>query len=508
VRLTRRHLTASALAAGAIPRWARAADKPGGVINVATIGEPPTLDPMISTADLVGTITQHFFEPLYTFDRDWKVTPLLAAALPEVSADGTQYTIHLRRDVKFHDGAPMTVADVLASLQRWTSIATRGRQTAANISGIDRVDDATIRIALKQPYAPLASLLAFNNSAAVIMPAGQANPITEIVGTGPYRLKEHKADQYIQLVRNEYYVPLAGEGNFYGGARRPLLDEIRFVPVPDPDTRVAGAVSGQFDYVDNLSVESYDRIAASKVSAPVVLSPYGWPVLAMNTKQGALTDVALRRAIQVALNPDDMMAAAFGKQFYAAEGAMYPKGFVWHTDAGVVRYGEGDPDKAAKMVKAAGHDAPKIRLLTTHQYEFHYKIAQVAAEYLKQAGFVVDLQVTDWATLTTRRTDPALWEIYVTSSPFLPEPALNGYMLDDSPGWWATPRKQHAVSAFNRETDPDKRIKLFADIQAAIFDEAPIFKVGNFSSLSARSATLQGLVPAPWPFFWNVTRAA
>jgi peptide/nickel transport system substrate-binding protein len=75
---------------------------------VATIGETPTLDPMIATADLVGTIRQHFFEPLYMFDREWKVTRLLAAALPEVSADATQYTIHLRRDVTFDDGAPMT----------------------------------------------------------------------------------------------------------------------------------------------------------------------------------------------------------------------------------------------------------------------------------------------------------------------------------------------------------------------------------------------------------------
>jgi peptide/nickel transport system substrate-binding protein len=174
----------------------------------------------------------------------------------------------------------------------------------------------------------------------------------------------------------------------------------------------------------------------------------------------------------------------------------------------VVRYGEGDPEKASKMLKDAGYKGAKLRLLATQQYEFHFKIAQVAVEYLKQAGFAVDLQVTDWATLTQRRTDPALWEIYVTSSPFLPEPALNGYMLDDSPGWWATERKRTAVSAFNREIDPAKRIQRFAEIQTVLYDEAPIFKVGNFSSLSARSAKLEGLVPAPWPFFWNVTRAA
>lgn len=88
----------------------------GGVIDVATIGEPPTLDPMASTADLVGIVTQHMFETLYTFDAKWGVTPLLAADMPQISADGLTYTIPLRAGVKFHDGNPMTSADVVASL--------------------------------------------------------------------------------------------------------------------------------------------------------------------------------------------------------------------------------------------------------------------------------------------------------------------------------------------------------------------------------------------------------
>ena len=504
--ISRRHLGLAALA-GVLPSAARAqTTAAGGILNIATIGEPPTLDPMLSTADLVGTLAQHIHETLYSFGRDWAVTPLLAAALPEITEGGTVYTIPLRQNVTFHDASPMTQADVLASLARWTASATRGRQAARNIEALAPSGDHAIRITLKEPYAPLLALLAFNNSAACIKPAArQTGPI----GTGPYRIGEHKPDQYLQLLRHPGYVPLPGEAAFYGGARRPLLDELRFTPVPDPDTRVAGALAGQYDYVDNLPVEAFPRIEASRLARPVVLKPYGWPVLAMNTKQGPLANLALRRAVQQALAPDDMMAAAFGgKQFYETAGAMYPPGFPWHTDQGVTRYGEADPERAAAMAKAAGYGGAKIRMLATRQYEFHYKIAQVAVEYLRLAGFNIELQITDWATLTQRRTDPALWEIYVTSSPFLPEPALNGYMLEDSPGWWATERKRAAVAAFNRATDPARRIALFADIQALIYDEAPIFKVGNFNSLSARSARLQNFTPAPWPFFWNVTLAA
>jgi peptide/nickel transport system substrate-binding protein len=494
--LTRRGFAAAAAIGAVLPRAVRAAE---GVLNVATIGEPPTLDPMVSTADLVGTVCQHFHETLYTFGKEWAVVPLLAAGMPEVSGSGTVYTIPIRSDVVFHDGTRMGVEDVMASLRRWLSGSVRGKQTSGNVAALE-AGAGFVRITLKQPYAPLLSLLAFNNSAAVVMPAGAQGGR---VGTGPYRIKEHKPDQYLQLVRHEAYLASPA------APRRAVVGEIRFVPVPDPDTRVAGALTGQFDYVDNLSVEAFARIDASKVARPVVLKPYGWPVLAMNTKQGTLADVALRRAVQVALSPEDMMAAAFGVgQFASAEGAMYPAGFPWHSDKGVVRYGEADPVKAAAMAKAAAYAGGKIRLMATRQYEFHYKIAQVAVEYLKQAGFNVELQISDWATLTQRRTDPALWEIYVTSSPFLPEPALNGYMLEDSPGWWATPRKRAAVAAFNGEVDPVKRVALFAEIQAAIFDEAPIFKVGNYNALSARSAKLEGFTPAPWPYFWNTSLAA
>ena len=99
----------------ALPTTLMAQEK-GGVINVATIGEPPTLDPMSSTADLVGIVTQHIFETLYTFDKKWNVTPLLAESLPEISADGKTYTIKLRTGIKFHDNSDMAA---LPSPSRW-----------------------------------------------------------------------------------------------------------------------------------------------------------------------------------------------------------------------------------------------------------------------------------------------------------------------------------------------------------------------------------------------------
>ena len=225
-----------------------------GNIEVAIIGEPQSMDPMMSTQDVVGIVTQHIVETLFTFDGKWAIQPLLAASLPEISADGKTYTIKLRPGITFHDGSAMDSADVVDSLKRWTQVATRGKSIAERIEAISAPDAQTVVIALKEPYAPLMSLLAFNNSAAAIYPQeilGQED-IKSPVGTGPYKLAEHVPDQYIRLQKFDAYVPRTEPADGAAGARAQTVDEIRFVPVPDPNTRVEGLVSGQFDFADAL----------------------------------------------------------------------------------------------------------------------------------------------------------------------------------------------------------------------------------------------------------------
>ncbi|VVE33023.1 Periplasmic dipeptide transport protein [Pandoraea horticolens] len=484
------------------------AQQRGGVLNVATIGEPPTLDPMGSTADLVGMVTQHVFETLYTFDAKWKITPLLAQDMPTVSEDGLTYTIRLRKGVKFHDGAAMDAKDVIASLNRWMRVATRGKAAAVNIAKIDALDAHTIKITMKEPYAPLLSLLAFNNSAAVVMPRRfeSATTITEPIGTGPYKFKERKVDQYINLVRFDGYKSRDGKGDGYGGGRAQYLDEIHFVPVPDGATRVEAAVAGQFGYTDSIPIESYARLQkAGSKSAPVLIKPFGYPLFVLNTKTGLASNQNIRLAIRNALGESDMLQAAFGdKQFFSADAAFYPEGYQYHTNAGTKgAYDIADPQKAGDLLKAAKYDGKPLRILTSRQYEFHYKMALVAAEFLKASGFKVDLQVVDWATLTQRRTNPDLWDIYITHSPFLPEPTLMSLMSSTSPGWWSSPTSQTAIKAFNQTLDPKQRVAKWAEVQKLIYSEVPAIKIGNFNALAAQSPQLQGVTPAPWPYFWN-----
>src|SRR5205807_10414967 len=108
---------AAAAAIAITPDSALAAPSKGGAANLAMIGEPQTLDPMASTADLVSTIMQHVYEPLYTFDANWNVAPMLAESMPAISKDGLVYTIPLRKGVKFHNGKEMKIGRAHAELQ-------------------------------------------------------------------------------------------------------------------------------------------------------------------------------------------------------------------------------------------------------------------------------------------------------------------------------------------------------------------------------------------------------
>ena len=475
-----------------------------GVLTVATIGEPPSLDVMQTPTDIVLTIDQHIFETLYTYDAEWKSVPLLAAAMPTLSEDGLTYKIPLREGVKFHDGSDFDAKDVTASLKRWMTINSKGKQVAGVVESIAEDGDHAVVIKLKSRYAPLLATL---SQASVILPSEKiADTLTEFVGTGPYSLKERKSDQYTQLVRFDGYKSPEGTPSNYAGKREAIAKEIRFVPVPDANTRVEGLISGQFDFADSLPVSAYERVEKSSNAKPVIFKNAGWASMNMNMKEGLLVKKELRQAVQAALNASDMMLAAFSDdRFFSVDASIFPEGSFWHTEEGVARYGEGDPEAAAKLLKDGGYDGQPLRLMTSRQYEFHYKVGEVAKAYLEAAGFKVDLQVVDWATLTTRRADAKQWDIFITHSNFPGDPTTINTITDTYPGWYVSEQKTKAVATYMDATTDDAKKTAWDAIQTVIYDDAPLYKVGNFNGVSGLANGVSGYEPTYWPHFWNVS---
>src|SRR5207237_7118114 len=133
---------------------------------------------------------------------------------------------------------------------------------------------------------------------------------------------------------------------------------------------------------------------------------FRFPYLVLNTKQGPLANLQLRQAVEAALNNADMMGAGFGDpKFYTTDSSHYAKNTLFYSTAGTENYGKGDAKKAAALVSAAKYDGAPIKILTSQQYEFHYRMAVVMAEHLKAAGLKTERRVADWATLIQRHHD-------------------------------------------------------------------------------------------------------
>ncbi len=256
--MDRRAFLVGSAAAATIAASLRARAQGASVLNVATTGDPGPLDPTPVTSDLLSEITQHFYETLYIFAPDFSISPLLAAALPKISADGKEYVIPLRTGVPFHDGSTMNADDVVASLQRWGRLSPRGRTPWAAVDQISAQDANTVRITLKQAYSPLVNLLAFPNGSPVIMPkrvATAPDPLKEFVGTGPWKFVEYRPDAWVRIGKFAQYVSPSGKPDGFAGERKALIDEIRFLPASNPTTRTDGLIAGQYQ----LGRQSYPR---------------------------------------------------------------------------------------------------------------------------------------------------------------------------------------------------------------------------------------------------------
>jgi peptide/nickel transport system substrate-binding protein len=510
----RRTFITGGLAAASLPLWRARAQSasPNSVLNIAIVGEPNTLDPMWDTSGLLSELLEPMFELLYIFTPSLTFAPVLASALPDVSPDGLRYTIPLRTNVKFHDGSAMTADDVVASIKRWTVVSPRGRLIAGYLTGVTAKDEKTVELTLKQSYAPLLALLAFPNGAMVVMPKRfekeTQKPVAEkdLVGTGPWKFLEHVPDRYVRVTKFDGYVSPPGTPNGYAGERHAYIDELRFIPVTNINTRADGLLSGQYDFADGLTAEAYAKVKTAANVATGLMTIPTWPIIMFNTKQGPMTNVKLRLAAQAAIVPEDMMAATFSdRSLWKLEGSIFPKGTEWWIE-NPEGYNQHNMEKAKSLVKESGYKGEPVRLMAAPQYDYMIKVGQVAYQNLTDAGINVDLKVLDWATVLQVRTKPAEFEGFVTGEGGETDPSQVNVFNKDYPGWWDSPDKREVMNQFVTEPDHQKRLAIWKKLHGLFYSEAPSLKVGEFYSPFAMNKKLTGYQPMPWPAFWNVKK--
>lgn len=493
-----------------VPISPSAAQQPrrGGALRVAHTGEPPTLDQHLTATLLVRDIMNNVTENLFALTTRLEPRPMLVDRW-DVSGDRLTYTFRLRRGVRFHNGQELNSEDVKASLERWGRLAARGRTLFANVASVTTTDPSTVVMRLREPYAVLLVDLALPPQPAAIYPkdvideAG-TGPLRRMIGTGPYRLVEHLPDRHVRLDRFDGYAARTEAPDGHTGRKHAYFDSIFVIPVPDAATRIAGVRSGDFHFADTVPSDEYPRLRADRALTPYIIETPSWLPVLLNHRSALTQQKKIRQAMQAALDHGPILAAAYGdRRFWRLDPGLMPKEHPLWTDSGKEHYNLNNPTRARALLQEAGYRGEPLRWLTTMEFPAFFTAAQVVKTQLERVGFTVDLQVTDWATLLSRRARADLWEVASTSFSIAPDPVFLLALTPTFAGWYERRDMTAMMALLRRHADPKVRHDIWSRMQRMWYEDVGSIKIGDFFGLHLHRRDLRGHAYVLGNIWWN-----
>ena len=257
--------------------------------NMITLGlalEPPNLDPTATSAEATQDVVYgNVYEGLTRITEQGRVAAGLAQSWT-VSDDGLRYRFNLRRGVHFHDGTPLTAAEVRWSLDRARAAGSTNplRELLAPLQAIHIVDELTVELELERPVADLLTYLGWGNLV-ILSPATATRAATAPVGTGPYRFVEWRKGDAVVLELNPDY---------WGTPAR--LQRVTFRIVPDASSALAALLAGDVDGYSNFPAP--EGVAALEHDGRFTVSigsTEGETLLAINNARPPFNDLRVRQ---------------------------------------------------------------------------------------------------------------------------------------------------------------------------------------------------------------------
>lgn len=488
----------------------------GGTFRAAMQTNPPTLDVMTSTAFATRQAAFYFFESLVAYDEGFNVVPMLADGW-EVSDDYKTYTFTLREGVPFHNGDVMNAGDVVASFERFIEVSPR----TSRFRGVERIearDDLTVVFHHAAPDATFLAALASPLSYPAIMPAeivtgkdvGELD-VADMIGTGPYRLAEWQPDRFIRLVRfDDYAVDDDLEATGLAGAKIAVFEEILLVPVTEQGARVAGLQSGEYDYAEALPTTQYAQLQADDSVQTFITRPGVWYVLEFNHANAWSSDLNFRRAIQAALDMEQVAQAMTTGQeeFYRLQPSLFfNEQELWWNEAGAEKYNQADIETARELLDASGYDGEEIVLLTNRDYDAMYKAVLAVANQLEtRLGMNITVSILDWPGQRAFENNEEGWHLTPTfySLRFDPSDFESSFHSRAGRKFYANPVMDEALERGAVATTLEDRQAAYEQVQALFYDDVPGLKLADVFDLEAVSSDVEGFRTWYTPRFWGV----
>lgn len=335
-------------------------------------------------------VLANVYDNLLCLENDGSLSNALAESY-DLSADGTIYTFHLRKGVKFTNGREMTAEDVKFSLDKGSQ-GPLGGPLLINYKECRIVDPYTVEVELSAPYAAFPYCVASRVGGVACKSyweeVGDEGYQNAPVGTGPYKLTAYAANDYITLEANEEH---------WRGA--PAVKTIQIELVADPNTMILGLQNGDYDVMGNPSIEMVTRFEKDPKINTSVASSTGRITLYLNARNGITSDINFRKAVQAAIDKEEVNIAVNNGAATLIDVDLCPM-YTGHPTSGLHIVNK-DVEKAKQYLAASGYKNEEFGILVQAgtNYETAAKVIQAQ---LMAVGINCKVDAVDNTTLRSR----------------------------------------------------------------------------------------------------------
>lgn len=482
------------------------------------------LDPILTSAYVTRNHGYLVYDTLFSMDAQGQPKPQMVDSWT-VSEDRLTYTFKLRPGLKFHDGAPVTADDVVASLQRWENgdptIGNRLKQATAELAatGAD-----TFTLKLRTAYGLVLESLAKESSPVPFImpkriasvPASQA--ISETIGSGPYKFVQADFQTGVKATYLKFadYVPRKEPASAFAGGKVARVDRLELVNIPDSQTAVNALRNGEIDFLEDVPPDLMPQLKDAK---GITLKSYGKNsnmfTLRMNWLQPPFNNVKVRRAALAALSQVDYLDAQIGDpEVYQVCGAVLTCVSPYASEADATQIKAPDLAHARQLLKDSGYKGEKVVVLHPTDLPIFANIAPVTAQALRSIGMNAEIQSMDWATLLSRRSkkdgvEQGGWSIFQSNMSSLDlispvgNPNLDGRAGSTYPGWTHDDAMDALRTRFAAARTEAERRDIATAIQRRNYEQVMYVPLGGYSKFKGYDAKFADLVDAPIPLFWT-----
>ena len=486
------------------------------------------LDPIWTTAYIQRNFGYMVWDTLFAMDEKFDVKPEMVDKY-DVSADKLTWTFTLRDGLEWTDGKPVTSEDCIASIKRWAAKDSMGQKLMASVAALEMVDAKTFRMKMKEPYGlVLQSLGKPSSNVPFMMPkkTAETDPNTQIkiedvIGSGPFIFvaKEWKPGEKVVFVKNPKYKPRAEPASGMAGGKVVKVDRVEWIAMPDAQTQVAALQNDEIDMIESPAFDLLPLLAKDKNIKLFNYNPLGLQyTFRFNQLFKPFDNAKIRHAVFVAFDQEEYLKAVVGDpKYYKLCKAAFICGTPLASEEGMADVLNGNAAKAKELLKEAGYDGTPVVLMQSTDLPVLTNLAPVAKAQLEAAGFKVELQSMDWQTLVGRRAkrdppDKGGWNAFLTAwvAADILNPVMAGFFNSACDkamfGWPCDEQIEKLRDAFAKEGDPAKQKQIAVDLQKYWVDHPTHINLGQWYQPMALRSGIDGIMVAPVPVFWNVTK--